>query len=427
MKMSPTLKAYTANFACTLVGMNILLTGIWLAGALVFAEGKTHQQERYYIAVHADTPAERSNAQTIGMSVEAVASDRVWGFADQSTIHSLIANGFQVLSKVDASVGIESFERTFDFPSEDDAFHTYEETLEEIGALESEFPDKARAVVLGQSLEGRELVAIHINTDTEALETGASGKPGIVFTGAHHAREHLSTEVPLKLARHLLESSEHPTLGPLLASRDIWIVPIVNPDGKVFDISRGRYENWRKNRRRNSNGSYGVDLNRNYGFGWGGGGASTNPNAETYRGTHAFSEPETQTIRDFVSSLPNLKILLSFHTFSELVLYPWGYTDSPINNRTDYQIHKTMAETMAQWNGYTPQQSSDLYIASGDTTDWSYGELGIISFTFELSPTSMWNGGFYPGARWIDRAFRDNLQPCLYLIEYADNPERVLN
>ena len=85
-----------------------------------------------------------------------------------------------------------------------------------------------------------------------------------------------------------------------------------------------------------------------------------------------------------------------------------------------------MAETMAKWNGYRPQQSSDLYIASGDTTDWSYGAHGIISFTFELDPATIWEGGFYPGQDFIDPTFRKNLEPCLYLIDMADNPYRSL-
>ncbi len=81
---------------------------------------------------------------------------------------------------------------------------------------------------------------------------------------------------------------------------------------------------------------------------------------------------------------------------------------------------------MAKWNKYKPQQSSDLYIASGDTTDWAYGVHGIISFTFELSPKNMSGGGFYPGASAIQKTFNVNIKPALYLIDLADNPERVL-
>ncbi|MGE3388234.1 MAG: M14 family metallopeptidase, partial [Bdellovibrionales bacterium] len=212
----------------------------------------------------------------------------------------------------------------------------------------------------------------------------------------------------------------------LLQTRDIHIIPIVNPDGKEHDISTGDYKFWRKNRATINNAKQGVDLNRNYSYGWGGGGASSDPRSDTYRGPGPFSEPETQAIKKFIEVQHNISILLSFHTFSELILYPWGHTDDRIGDQRDYLVHKTMAETMAQWNSYTPQQSSELYIASGDTTDWSYGAHKIISFTFELDPSSMFEGGFYPGASKIDVVAEKNWRPCLYLMDLADNPYRVL-
>src|SRR5690606_22938509 len=129
------------------------------------------------------------------------------------------------------------------------------------------------------------------------------------------------------------------------------------------------------------------------------GGSSDRGSSEVYMGPAPFSEPETRNIRDFVKSQPRMTTLLSVHTFSELILYPWGHTYDPVGkekgNAQDRLIFEKMAQDMAKWNHYTPQQSSDLYIASGDTTDWAYGELGIYAFTFELTPKSMWDGGFY--------------------------------
>jgi carboxypeptidase T len=252
--------------------------------------------------------------------------------------------------------------------------------------------------------------------------------------GGHHAREHISIEMPLQLAQHLAEAYANgdKRVVELLNSHTVYIVPCVNPDGAEYDISSGDYVLWRKNRRMNSDGTEGVDLNRNYGHHWGEGGASNNGSSDIYHGPKAFSEPETQNIKAFIESHANISIDLSFHTFSELILYPWGYTYSPISDQKAYQVHKTMAETMAKWNGYTPQQSSALYIASGDTTDWAYGAHGLISFTFELdpkmSPDMNWqpDKGFYPGQSFIRPVFEKNLEPCLYLIGYADNPYRVL-
>lgn len=86
---------------------------------------------------------------------------------------------------------------------------------------------------------------------------------------------------------------------------------------------------------------------------------------------------------------------------------------------------------MAKWNHYKPEQASSLYVASGDTTDWAYGERGIFAFTFELSPKSgpIWNpgGGFYPGAKAIDQVFAANLQPCLYLLNVTSDSYQVIN
>jgi carboxypeptidase T len=213
-----------------------------------------------------------------------------------------------------------------------------------------------------------------------------------------------------------------------METREIHVIPMLNPDGHTYDIEGGYYKLWRKNRSRNSNGTFGVDLNRNYGYKWGTDGSSNNPSSETYRGPRAFSEPETSAIKRYLEHNRNISIVLSFHTFSELILYPWGHTRDPIATPRDQQLYEVMAQTMSKWNQYKAMSSSDLYIASGDLTDWSYGELGMISFTFELDPknTGFGGGGFYPGAGAIEPTFKKNIEPCLYLLDYADDPYRAL-
>ena len=188
------------------------------------------------------------------------------------------------------------------------------------------------------------------------------------------------------------------------------------------------YKWWRKNRQGKGAGSvYGVDLNRNYGYKWGGEGAGDSQDSETYRGETAFSEPETQAVKTFIEAHPNITTLLTYHTFSELILYPWGHQYDSIEDQKALRVHEVMAQTMGRMTGYKPQQSSDLYITSGDTTDWSFGEHGIISFTFELYPASLWEGGFYPPASVIQDVVNNNIPSALYLIDYADNPYRVLS
>lgn len=372
---------------------------------------------RYWVVIRASDRAARSAAADAGMAIEEVAGDMVSGVVSPKDLAELKKRGFTVLKSTKLNDWVEAL----DFPAEDAIYHNYGELEAELKALAASAPEIASLFSIGKSLGGREIYSIRLNTS--ASGTTPSGKPGIVFLGTHHAREHLSTEVPFLLAKHLIENRAKPDIAALLATRDVYFIPMVNPDGVEHDIRGGRYRMQRKNMRQNPDGSVGVDLNRNYGFHWGEGGASTNPGSDTYRGPNAFSEPESSAVKSFVEARPNLKILLSYHTFSELILYPWGHTNDPISEPKPLAAYKAMAQTMASMTGYTPEQSSDLYIASGDTTDWAWGAKRIYSFTFELTPKSMWDGGFYPGAAAVASTFQNNIRPALYLIGMADNPE----
>ena len=311
-----------------------------------------------------------------------------------------------------------------EFPKGDEKFHTYKEAVQALDDLAKNFPHITERFSLGTSLEGKDIPGIKltsIRSKNPNLFT-----PAILFLGAHHAREHLSTEIPLLLAKHLAENyDKNPEIKKLLDSREIYIAPMVNPDGAMYDIKGKKYKSWRKNRANNNNGSMGVDLNRNYGYGWGTGGSSRSPRSDVYMGPKPFSEPETLAVKSFVDSKPNIRILLTYHTFSELILYPWGGKNEGVGGQ-DQKIFEKMATTMAKWNHYKPEQASDLYIASGDTCDWAYGVHNIYCFTFELSPKSMWSGGFYPGAKVIDRTFQVNINPALYLMKHAGNPSGAL-
>ena len=168
-------------------------------------------------------------------------------------------------------------------------------------------------------------------------------------------------------------------------TREIWVLPNINPDGGEYDIETGVYHYWRKNRRPNPGGSIGVDLNRNYSYRWGGDGSSGTPSDETYRGTDPFSEPESRVVRDFVVAHPDITAAITFHTYAELILYPYGYTydDLPADMAPgDLMVFRKLAGDMAATNGYVPQQASDLYTTSGDTVDWLYGARGIFGFDF---------------------------------------------
>ena len=129
---------------------------------------------------------------------------------------------------------------------------------------------------------------------------------------------------------------------------------------------------------------------------------------------------------EYLSARPNLKVLLSFHTFSELILYPWGHTYDPIADGRARQVYETMARTMAGWNGYTPEQSSDLYITDGTINDWLWGVHRIFTYTFEMFPRSS-SPGFYPDDALITQETTRNREAVLILLEFSDCPYRIIN
>jgi hypothetical protein len=177
------------------------------------------------------------------------------------------------------------------------------------------------------------------------------------------------------------------------------VIPNVNPDGSEYDISGGRYHSWRKNRQ-----GPGTDTNRNWGYKWGCcGGSSGSTGSETYRGPSAFSAPETKAVSDYVNSrtiggVQQIKAHIDFHTYSELILWPFGYTyndTAPGMTAAEAKKFSDLGKKMAATNSYTPEQSSDLYITDGAVNDWMWGNHKILSFTFEMYPKGS-SPGFYP-------------------------------
>lgn len=400
-----------------------LVAAVILIAVSVAQFAQSTSNQRYWMKIRAKDKFERSVIANI-VGIENAKEDYVVAFGGDAELKQIQKLGWLISY---SNLADEARFGGKDFPQKDSAYHNYEELTAALTKLANENPTLVKMTSIGRSTEGRDIWAMRLGSD----QSHASEKPAVIYMGGHHAREHLSVEMPLMLAQHLVTQYKagNQRIVSLMNSRDIHIIPIVNPDGKAYDIQDGSYKMWRKNRSKNSNGTFGTDLNRNYGFKWGTGGSSTNPNNDTYMGTKPFSEPETQAIKSYVEANTNITILLSFHTYSQLILYPWGHKYDGIENGKDLQVHETMARKMAEWNKYAPQQSSDLYIASGDTTDWSYGEHKIFSFTFELDPSSngFGGGGFYPGAAVIQPVFNKNLEPCLYLLDYADNPYRAIN
>lgn len=376
----------------------------------------------YWMKIAAHDKFQRSVIASTGAAIEIVKDDFVIAYGNDIELKKIKELGW-----LQASSNLAEEMTSKDYPVKDSIYHNYAELTDALNILAKDNPDIVRLNSIAKTPEGRDMWALRLTSDFST----APSKPAAIFMGGHHAREHLSVEMPLMLAQYLVNQyrAGNEKIVRLINSRDIHIIPVVNPDGMEYDIKDNAYKMWRKNRSRNTNGTFGVDLNRNYGYQWGTGGSSNEPSSDTYMGPAPFSEVESTAIKNYIEANTNITILLSVHSFSKLILYPWGHKYNPIETGNDLKVHTVMAKKMAEWNGYKPQQSSELYIASGDTTDWSYGAHKIISFTFELDPanTGLGGGGFYPGPNVIKPTFDKNIEPFLYLIDYSDNPYRALN
>jgi murein tripeptide amidase MpaA len=280
-------------------------------------------------------------------------------------------------------------------------YHAYSEFVAGLQTLSSS--PIAWLDAVGFSVEGRPIWAIKISDYPNLKEPH---EPDVLFVGLHHAREWISAEVPYYFAWKLVELYDSdPVVRRCVDNCEIWIVPVLNPDGLEF--SRGYFEctecpgensrYWRRNRVNNGDGSFGVDLNRNYGtFNWGQdvaeGIADGSPNTTdvTYWGPSAFSEPETVAMRDLILDVENdFQAVVSYHSYWQMIAYPWGYTpDPPVDASSMEVLSQGMAATIQAVHGeeYTVIQAGATYLTVGDMGDWVYEQKGIPGLTIELRP-----------------------------------------
>ncbi|MFJ3949490.1 M14 family metallopeptidase [Streptomyces sp. Je 1-4] len=323
--------------------------------------------------------------------------------------------------------------RVKDFPAGYANYHTYDEATKEIDALVAKYPEILSKQVIGTSHEGRNILALKLSKNVTKDEQ----EPEVLFTAHQHAREHLTVEMALYLLGEFTSKyGSDSRVTKMLDSREIWIIPDLNPDGGEYDIASGEFRSWRKNRQPNAGTSeVGTDLNRNWDFKWGCcGGSSSSPSSETYRGKSPASAPEVQVVSKFVhgrnvGGKQQIKAAIDFHTYSELVLWPFGFTNDdtgPGMTQDDHDAFATIGKNMAATNGYTPEQSSDLYITDGSIDDWLWGDQKVFAFTFEMYPSSFGSGGFYPKDSVIPKETARNREAVLQLLETADCVYRAI-
>lgn len=268
--------------------------------------------------------------------------------------------------------------------------YKYNELWVELDKMRQLYPNLIstyQAIDTFQTHEGRPIRWLRISDNANQNEN----EPKVLYTALHHAREVLSLTQLVYYMWYLLENYEKDAeIKQLLDNTELYFVPMLNPDGYAFNEKNFPDGGglWRKNRRNNGGGTYGVDLNRNYGYEWAHNddGSSPSPFSETYRGPAAFSEPETKAIKWFCEN-HNFKLALNYHTFGNLLIYPWGYNDLLADPK-----FRDLGALLSAENRFKTGTGIETvaYNVNGDSDDWMWGAEQIYSFTPEVSTVGFW-------------------------------------
>ncbi|NXR96178.1 CBPA1 Carboxypeptidase, partial [Hypocryptadius cinnamomeus] len=280
--------------------------------------------------------------------------------------------------------------------------------------LVEDHPSLVSKIQIGQSYEQRPLYVLKFST-------GGSNRPAIWLDTGIHAREWITQATGVWTANKIAEEyGQDPSVTAILDDMDIFLEIVTNPDGFAFTHSSNRL--WRKTRSINAGSRcVGVDPNRNWDAGFGDAGASGNSCTETYHGPYPNSEPEVKSIVDFVKSHGNIKAFVSIHSYSQLLLYPYGYTETPAPD--EQELHELSAKAVAALSSlYGTKYKygsiiTTIYRASGSTIDWTYNQGIKYSFTFELRDTGRY--GFLLPAKQIVPTAQETWLALKVIMEHA--------
>jgi len=369
-----------------------------------------------YVRLLEQVPEASSDAITVGDQVEFAAS------AERAA--ALSAQGYSVETVVPdlESYYAERLNPLTDFG----AYHSYPEAVAALDALAAAHPDiMSPKQSMGTTLEGRDIWIYKISDNPTVQED----EPEIYFNAYIHAREPITFEVLYDLAQNLVNNyGTDPRLTAIVDSRQVWIQPVVNPDGVEYNRQTNPNGGgmWRKNRSVNPGGSRGVDLNRNFGYFWGYDNSGSSPygSDETYRGTSAFSEAETQAMRDFVNA-HEFRIAVNYHAYGGYHLMALGYDNL---HHPDYDENLALGRIRRSTSGYNTGSTWEiLYHTNGDANDWMWGDNQarprILSFVSEVGTGS---DGFWPNESRIPALVAENREANLRMCELADDPLRAL-
>lgn len=277
-------------------------------------------------------------------------------------------------------------------------FLTYSEVSAKLDSMRLQYPDLISVKFsIGSTIQARQMWTVRVTKNPDS----PTGKPEAWFHAMIHCREPESMEHQIYFMYWLFENYNiDPIATYILNNRELYFTPILNPDGYEYNRSTnpGGGGLWRKNRRSNAGGSFGIDLNRNYGiyqyWNSSNGGSSTSPSSDTYRGTSPFSEPETQAVMNFVNGR-NLQVVQGAHTYGNYLIKPWAWQD-PVPTPDDFKFNEYL-DDMSKSNNYTTGTASETvgYMVRGGADDWYYNDSvhashNIIAMTPETGLTGFW-------------------------------------
>ncbi|XP_003983099.1 carboxypeptidase A2 isoform X1 [Felis catus] len=344
---------------------------------LVELEAEEHLQLDFWKSP--TIPGETAHVRVPFVSVQAV---KVF-LESQGIAYSIMIEDVQVLLDKENEEMLlnQRRERNGNFNFE--AYHTLEEISQAMDNIVAEHPGLVSKVNIGHSFEKRPMNVLKFSTGGD--------KPAIWLDAGIHAREWVTQATALWTANKIASGyGNDVSITSILDMMDIFLLPVTNPDGYVFSQTKNRM--WRKNRSRiPGSRCVGVDLNRNWDAGFGGPGASQNPCSDSYRGPQATCEVEVKSIVNFIKSHGRIKAFITLHSYSQLLMFPFGYTCTKPDNFDELnEVAQKAARSLTSLHGTKYKVGSIcsvIYQASGGSIDWSY-DYGIkYSFAFELRDT----------------------------------------
>ncbi|GAB0095238.1 hypothetical protein DMENIID0001_105940 [Sergentomyia squamirostris] len=323
------------------------------------------------------SPVKRKFPQDVNVLVPPHALTDFTSVLDSSTVtYGLVEKNFQDVINQEARMSnLKLINDGYGW----DRYYRLENMHRWMRSLPEEYPGVVTNVIAGNSYENRELLGLKISHKP--------GNPAIFFEGGIHAREWISPATTTFIANELLTNND-PEVRRLSETYDWYFFPSVNPDGYVHSTNVNRM--WRKTRQPYGI-CFGADPNRNWDHHWMEVGASSNPCSQVFAGSSAFSEVETLGLSNFIASVQDLRLYVSLHSYSQMLLYPFGTSDK-VEKTEDYDaISNATVEAIAKRYGTSyiyGNIEETIYPAAGGSIDWTHGVSKVpMAFTFELRPS----------------------------------------